>query len=328
MQKNPAPSCRWASAGVTYPQLETSEPASRRICGLNRVGDSGTSAEDEWTEPLRQNKCRLSLAKGRSFASKTEFQQRFGADRGREEGFLSNVVVSSHPLVQHKLAELRDVRTQPADFRRAVRTLAVLLAQEAMLDLPLVEKEVTTPLAVAKCRVLRDAVGIFPILRAGLGMAEGIIELLPEAEVWHVGLYRDEATLQPREYYNKLPACRRVTVALLVDPMLATGGSAAHACEIIKAAGVPRLKLLSLIAAPEGIALVKPRDARGADPRRCCRRSLERARVHLSRARRRRRPSIRDRQCRGRRLERPDVRGRRTRAKRADESRRYHSQEA
>jgi uracil phosphoribosyltransferase len=172
------------------------------------------------------------------------------------EGFLSNVVVSSHPLVQHKLAELRDVRTQPADFRRAVRTLAVLLAQEAMLDLPLVEKEVTTPLAVAKCRVLRDSVGIFPILRAGLGMAEGIIELLPEAEVWHVGLYRDEATLQPREYYNKLPACRRVTVALLVDPMLATGGSAAHACEIIKTAGVPRLKLLSLIAAPEGIALV------------------------------------------------------------------------
>ena len=104
--------------------------------------------------------------------------------------------------------------------------------------------------------MLKDSVGIFPILRAGLGMAEGIMELLPEAEVWHVGLYRDEATLMPKEYYNKLPACRRVTVALLVDPMLATGGSAVHACEIIKAAGVPRLKLLSLIAAPEGIALV------------------------------------------------------------------------
>jgi uracil phosphoribosyltransferase len=148
------------------------------------------------------------------------------------------------------------VRTQPVDFRRAVRTLAVLLAHEAMLDLPLVEKDVTTPLALAKCRILRDAIGIFPILRAGLGMAEGIIELLPEAEVWHVGLYRDEATLQPKEYYNKLPACRRVSVALLVDPMLATGGSAAHACEIIKAAGVPRLKLLAVIAAPEGIAHV------------------------------------------------------------------------
>ena len=130
-------------------------------------------------------------------------------------------------------------------------------------------------------------------------MAEGIIELLPEAEVWHVGLYRDEATLQPKEYYNKLPACRRVTVALLVDPMLATGGSAAHACEIIKAAGVPRLKLLSLIAAPEGIAPREPRDARRADPRRSRRRAIERARVYLSRARRRRRPPVRNRTARG-----------------------------
>jgi uracil phosphoribosyltransferase len=170
---------------------------------------------------------------------------------------LSNVFVSTHPLVQHKLAELRDVRTQPADFRRAVRTLAVLLAEEAMRDLPLVEREVTTPLAKTRCRMLTDSIGIFPILRAGLGMASGVMDLLPEAEVWHLGLYRDEATLRPKEYYNKLPAGRRVTVALLVDPMLATGGSAAHACEIIKSAGVPRLKLLSLIAAPEGIELVR-----------------------------------------------------------------------
>ncbi len=169
---------------------------------------------------------------------------------------MSNVVVSSHPLVQHKLAALRDVRTQPADFRREVRSLAVLLAHEAMADLPVRETEVTTPLGSARSRVLRDVVGIVPILRAGLGMAEGMIELLPEAEVWHIGLFRDEATLRPMEYYNKLPACTRVTVALLVDPMLATGGSAARACEIIKAAGVPRLKLISLIAAPEGIALV------------------------------------------------------------------------
>ncbi len=96
-----------------------------------------------------------------------------------------------------------------------------------------------------------------PILRAGLGMAEGIIELLPEAEVWHIGLFRDEATLRPKEYYNKFPARPRVTLALLVDPMLATGGSAVRACEIIKAAGVARLKLLSLIAAPEGIERMK-----------------------------------------------------------------------
>ena len=176
---------------------------------------------------------------------------RLGEDRS-----LSNVVVSSHPLLQHKLATLRDERTQPADFRRAVRTLALLLAHEAMLDLPVVESEVATPLARTRCRVLKDSVGIFPILRAGLGMAEAVMELLPEAEVWHLGLYRDEATLMPKEYYNKLPAGRRVTVALLVDPMLATGGSAVHACEIIKSAGVPRLKLLSLIAAPEGIALM------------------------------------------------------------------------
>ncbi|MFI5454594.1 MAG: uracil phosphoribosyltransferase [Isosphaerales bacterium] len=162
-------------------------------------------------------------------------------------------VVSTHPIVQHKLAALRDVRTGPAEFRRAVRTVAVLLAHEATMDLPVVASEVTTPLARTKASVLKDIVGIVPILRAGLGMVEGIIELLPEAEVWHIGLFRDEATLRPREYYNKFPSRPRVTLALLVDPMLATGGSAVHACQIIKAAGVPRLKLISLLAAPEGI---------------------------------------------------------------------------
>jgi uracil phosphoribosyltransferase len=162
-------------------------------------------------------------------------------------------IVSTHPIVQHKLADLRDIRTPPAEFRRAVRTLAILLAQEATSDLTVSPSEVTTPLAPARVQVLNDVIGIVPILRAGLGMAEGIIELLPEAEVWHIGLFRDESTLEPREYYNKFPSRLRVTLALLVDPMLATGGSAVHACEIIKAAGVPRLKLLSLIAAPEGV---------------------------------------------------------------------------
>jgi uracil phosphoribosyltransferase len=164
------------------------------------------------------------------------------------------LVVSSHPIVQHHIAALRDVGTTPAEFRRVVRMLAVLLAHEATTDLPTISRQVTTPLGIAGARVLKDVVGIVPILRAGLGMAEGVIELLPEAEVWHIGLHRDEATLRPREYYNKFPVCPRVTLALLVDPMLATGGSAVRACEIIKAAGVPRLKLLSLIAAPEGIA--------------------------------------------------------------------------
>jgi len=175
--------------------------------------------------------------------------------RNREHG-VSTVVVSSHPIVQHHIAALRDARTASAEFRRVVRMLAVLLAQEATADLPTVAREVTTPLGRAGARVLKDVVGIVPILRAGLGMADGVIELLPEAEVWHIGLYRDEATLRPMEYYNKFPLAPRVTLALLVDPMLATGGSAVRACEIIKAAGVPRLKLLSLIAAPEGIALL------------------------------------------------------------------------
>jgi uracil phosphoribosyltransferase len=163
------------------------------------------------------------------------------------------VFVSTHPIAQHKIAGLRDVRTGAAEFRRLVRSLALLLAQEATADLATTANEVTTPLGPSPSRTLSDLVGIVPILRAGLGMADGILDLIPEAEVWHIGLYRDEATLRPCEYYNKLPARTRVTVALLVDPMLATGGSAVHACEIIKAAGVPNMKLLSLIAAPEGI---------------------------------------------------------------------------
>jgi len=176
-----------------------------------------------------------------------------------EEEDVSKVVVSSHPIVHHKLAELRDLRTGPAEFRRLVRALGVLLAQEATADLPTIASEVTTPLGCAAARKLADIVGIVPILRAGLGMAEGILDLLSEAEVWHLGLFRDEATLRPTEYYNKFPSRPRVTLALLVDPMLATGGSAVRACEIIKDAGVKRLKLLSLIAAPEGIARMTER---------------------------------------------------------------------
>ncbi len=169
---------------------------------------------------------------------------------------MPSVVVSSHPIVQHKLAELRDWRTPPLAFRQLVRSLAILLTQEATADLKTIASQVDTPLGPAATRVLADVVGIVPILRAGLGMADGVLEMIPEAEVWHIGLYRDEATLQPTEYYNKLPARPRVTVALLVDPMLATGGSALRACEILKATGVPKLKLLSLIASPEGIARV------------------------------------------------------------------------
>jgi uracil phosphoribosyltransferase len=161
---------------------------------------------------------------------------------------------SSHPLVLNKLAALRDTRTGPAAFRGLVRSLSTLLAAEATADLPLRPLDVETPMGRAHCRVLADTVGIVPILRAGLGMAEGVLDLIPEAEVWHVGLFRDELTLKPTEYYNKLPAHCRASVALVVDPMLATGGSAVRTCEIVRASGISRLKVLSLIAAPEGIA--------------------------------------------------------------------------
>lgn len=167
---------------------------------------------------------------------------------------MASVFASSHPLIQHKIAALRDVRTEPPEFRALVRSLAVLLAYEATADLPTNESEVVTPMGIAPIRRLADHIGIVPILRAGLGMAEGLMELLPLAEVWHLGMFRDEVTLQPTEYYNKLPATCRLGLALVVDPMLATGGSAVHACAILKRSGVERIRLISLIAAPEGIA--------------------------------------------------------------------------
>jgi uracil phosphoribosyltransferase len=171
----------------------------------------------------------------------------------REAG-VAQVFPSTHPLVQHKLAALRAEQTGAAEFRQLVRSLACLLAQEATADLPLVPLSVTTPMGTAPGRVLADTVGIVPILRAGLGMAEGVLELFPEAEVWHIGLYRDEQTLRPMEYYKKLPPRPRISIALVVDPMLATGGSAVHACEILQGAGISRIKVLSIIAAPEGLA--------------------------------------------------------------------------
>jgi uracil phosphoribosyltransferase len=156
-------------------------------------------------------------------------------------------------LVQHLVVSLRDTQTRPPEFRRLVRSLATLLAQEATCDLATRSVEVPTPLGVAPGTALAETVAIVPILRAGLGMAEGVLELIPEAEVWHLGLYRDEATLRPMEYYRKVPSHPGITLALIVDPMLATGGSALHACDILKKAGVARLKIISLIAAPEGI---------------------------------------------------------------------------
>src|SRR5262249_33839961 len=158
-----------------------------------------------------------------------------------------SVYPSTHPLVLHQIAALRDERTRPPEFRRLVRSLASMLAQEATGDLATRPIDVPTPLGTASARCLADTVRIVPILRAGLGMVEGLLEMIPDAEVWHIGLYRDEQTLRPMQYYHKLPPHSRMSLALVVDPMLATGGSAVHACSLLKAAGLTRLKIISLI---------------------------------------------------------------------------------
>ncbi|MCK6585560.1 MAG: uracil phosphoribosyltransferase, partial [Anaerolineales bacterium] len=153
----------------------------------------------------------------------------------------------------HKLARLRDKKTEPKKFRELVREIAGLLAYEATADLATSPVEIETPLAKMNAQQLREKIGLVPILRAGLGMVEGIWELMPSAEVWHIGLYRDEKTLKPVEYYNKLPIEPRVAVCLILDPMLATGGSATATAEVLKKWGVKKIKFVGLIAAPEGI---------------------------------------------------------------------------
>ncbi|WKZ39358.1 MAG: uracil phosphoribosyltransferase [Anaerolineales bacterium] len=166
---------------------------------------------------------------------------------------MSNVHESKHPLVAHKLSKLRDKNTEPKKFRELVREIAGLLAYESTADLQTLEVEIETPLEKMKARQLKEKIGLVPVLRAGLGMVEGIWELMPSAEVWHIGLYRDEKTLQPVEYYNKLPVDPRVSVCLILDPMLATGGSATATADILKKWGVKKIKYVGLIAAPEGI---------------------------------------------------------------------------
>ena len=167
---------------------------------------------------------------------------------------MSNLFVSSHPLIGHKLAKLRNENTEPKKFRELVREIAGLLAYEATADLLTEEVDVKTPLAMAKCRILREKIGLVPILRAGLGMVEGFWELMPGAEVWHIGIYRDEHTLKPVEYYNKLPTEPTVSVCLILDPMLATGGSATATVDVLKRWGVKKIKFVGVIGAPEGIA--------------------------------------------------------------------------
>jgi uracil phosphoribosyltransferase len=166
---------------------------------------------------------------------------------------MPEVYVSRHPLVQHKLTLLRRTVTEPKKFRELVRELSQLLLYEATLDLPLQSIDIQTPLAPLVSSEIAVRIGLVPILRAGLGMVDPILELIPNARVWHLGLYRDHTTLEPVTYYNKLPPEADTDLCLVLDPMLATGGSATAAVDILKKWGAKRIKFVGLIAAPEGV---------------------------------------------------------------------------
>jgi len=155
--------------------------------------------------------------------------------------------------VREKLTRLRDERTPPKAFRDLVAEIATLVLYEATADLALAEQEVRTPLAPYTGARLAERVGLVPVLRAGIGMVEAALALMPEAQVWHIGLFRDERTLRPIEYYNKLPSSATAQVCLVLDPMLATGGSASATVDILKRWGAKRIKYVGLIAAPEGV---------------------------------------------------------------------------
>lgn len=161
---------------------------------------------------------------------------------------------SHHPLVKHKLTLMRSSATKPKKFRELIREISMLLCYEATTDLTTQPLEVDTPMGHAVGVELGPKVGLIPVLRAGLGMVEGIWEMMPGAEVWHIGFYRDERTLKPVAYYNKLPTMPTVQVCLVLDPMLATGGSAVATVDILKKWGAQRIKFVGILAAPEGIA--------------------------------------------------------------------------
>lgn len=160
---------------------------------------------------------------------------------------------TKHPLILHKLAKLRASATEPKQFRELARELAIMLGYEAMSTLNVKEIEIDTPMGKAMGHELTARIGLVPILRAGLGMVDGLLEIFPAATTWHLGMYRNEETLQPVWYYNKLPSDPQVDVALVLDPMLATGGSAVATVSEIKKWGVKDVRFLGLIAAPEGI---------------------------------------------------------------------------
>ena len=173
----------------------------------------------------------------------------------------SRVTLVDHPLVQHKLTIMRDENTGSKQFRELVKELALFEGYEATRDFPLEDAPVTTPICeTTGKRIAGRKVAIVPILRAGLGMVDGLLELIPAARVGHVGMYRDEVTHEPHEYYAKLPSAADQRICLVVDPMLATGGSATAAIDYLRAQGVKDIRLLVLVAAPEGIATVLGHD--------------------------------------------------------------------
>ena len=168
---------------------------------------------------------------------------------------MSKVVVFDHPLIQHKLSILRDEKTSVKVFRELISEIAMLMCYEATRDLPLEEVEVQTPVALAKChRIAGKKLAVVPILRAGLGMVDGMVSMMPNVKVGHIGLFRDPETKEPVKYYFKMPADIAERDVIVVDPMLATGGSAVAAIDFLKAEGVKHIKLMSIIGAPEGVA--------------------------------------------------------------------------
>ncbi|MEG6585172.1 uracil phosphoribosyltransferase [Dendrosporobacter sp. 1207_IL3150] len=172
---------------------------------------------------------------------------------------MNNIKINiiNHPLIQHKLTFIRDEKTGTKEFRELLEEIAMLMAYEITREMPLEETEVQTPVGPCKCKVLSGKkIGVIPILRAGLGMVSGVVKLIPAAKVGHVGLYRDPETLKPVEYYCKLPTDVSERELVVIDPMLATGGSAAAAIELLKTKGARNIKLMCLVAAPEGVKVV------------------------------------------------------------------------
>jgi len=164
---------------------------------------------------------------------------------------------SNHPLILHYLTRIRDKNTPAHEFRNSVHRLATLLAMEVLGDLSVEDIPVESPMETTAGHRLNQRIGLVPIMRAGLGLVEPILQLIPEAEVWHLGLYRDEQTLEPVEYYQKLPPGQAVDIAIVLDPMLATGGSAIAALEALTRWGVKKTKFMGILAAPEGIGAVR-----------------------------------------------------------------------